>query len=472
MNPAKGPVAGRPRAHVVSLGCPKNWVDSEVMLGYLRQGGLDLTEGPEDADLIVVNSCAFIREAKEEALETILEMARWKERGPCRTLVVVGCLPQRYGAELLGLLPEVDLFLGTGEIPRIAERLRDLEGGGPRACHVPAPDYLFDHRQPRLRSGGAATAYVKIAEGCSNRCTYCAVPLIRGPLRSRPVNSVVEEVRDLVAGGVKEVILVAQDTAAYGLDRGEAGALGELLGALDGVAGLEWIRVLYAHPAHVGPELLAVLPRIERLCPYLDLPVQHIAPRILDAMNRKVGPDEVRSVIARLREAVPGIHLRTTLIVGFPGESDAEFEELLAFVRESRFEWLGAFAYSREEGTAAAALGPPVRAATVRRRLGRLMEVQGEITRQALGRWVGRVVPVLVEQVRGGAGRDAVGRTAFQAPEIDGQVHLSGDGLEPGEMVQARVTVATGYDLMARTVGDRLREGRRPATRGKAAGTV
>ncbi len=448
MNRKESRVGPRGRVHLVSLGCPKNWVDSEVMLGYLQAGGYRPVGAPQEADLIVVNTCAFIQDAKEEALDTILEMARWKDPGPCRRLVVTGCLPQRYGEELLGLLPEVDLFLGPGEIPRIAERLRSLERGGARACHRSRQSYLYDQGDPRIRATSGPTAYVKIAEGCSNRCSYCAVPMIRGALRSRSVDSVVQEARGLAGQGVLELILVAQDTAAFGLDRASQGELPALLRSLDGVDGLEWIRLLYAHPAHVTDDLLEAMAEGRRICPYLDLPIQHISQRILRAMNRKIRPDALRRLIGRIREAVPGIHLRSSLILGFPGESEAEFQELLDFLEEARFHWVGAFRYSREEGTPAASIGPPPPQGVVRERLLRLMELQRRITREILSEWVGRSLSVLVEGLdQTGQGR-AVGRSAFQAPDIDGLVHLKGKGIRLGQIQQARITGVLEYDLI------------------------
>jgi ribosomal protein S12 methylthiotransferase len=452
MNPAAGEMDRPGRVHLVSLGCPKNWVDSEVMLGYLTRAGYVPFPEPSEADLIVVNTCAFIREAKEEALETILELAQWKGEGSCRRLVVVGCLPQRYGEELLDLLPEVDLFLGTGEIPRIVDRLRALEQGSDRACHLLPATYLFGEVDPRVRATPGGTAYVRIAEGCSNRCAYCAVPDIRGSLRSRTVESVVREVNRLAAEGVVEVNLIAQDTTAFGLDRGRESELPDLVATLDRVNGVEWIRLLYAHPAHLTEEMVRVMAQATHLCPYLDLPIQHIAPRILRAMNRRVGPEEIRDRVRMLREYIPGLHLRTSLIVGFPGETEEEFRELLDFVREVRFEWMGAFVYSREEGTPAADMKPPVKKAVARRRLRSLMEAQRGITRDAMERWVGHVVPVLVEREIEDSPGHAMGRAAFQAPEIDGVVFLRGRGISPGRIQPVRITGARDYDLEGEAV--------------------
>lgn len=432
------------RVHLVSLGCPKNLIDSEILLGGLLREGYSPVSSPEQADLILVNTCAFIQEAKEEAVETILELASFKHRGRCRHLVVVGCLPQRYGEELLELMPEVDLFLGSGEIPRVVAHLKALGSGGGRACHLTRADYLLDDQALGIRPAVGPTAYVRVAEGCSNRCAYCAVPLIRGPLRSRPMDSVIHEVKWLVEKGAQEVVLVAQDTSAFGLDRKGRSELPELIEALDQVEGLRWLRLMYVHPARVDERLVKVIAGASKLCPYLDLPVQHIAPRILDEMNRKVGPREIRERISMIRKAMPGVQLRTSIIVGFPGETEQEFRELLAFMEEVRFEWLGAFLYSREEGTPAALLPNQVPRKVARRRLRELMELQRSITRDALERWVGRDIPVLVESV---GSRGMVGRAAFQAPDIDGIVRIRKGRALVGSFPMVRVTGVRGYDL-------------------------
>lgn len=432
------------RFYMVSLGCPKNWIDSELALGHLLKGGYIAVSNPEEAELILVNTCAFVQAAKEEALETILEMATWKHKGKCQSLVVMGCLAQRYGQDLLSLLPEVDLFLGSGEIPRLLEHLHVMEQKGARSCHLGGEGYLLEEQGPFLRPVAGPSAYLRIAEGCSNRCSYCAVPMIRGPLRSRREEAILEEARNLVQRGVKELILVAQDTTAFGMDHGGRSRLPELLEMLDKLEGLEWIRLMYVHPAGVDERLLEALNRTKKLCPYLDLPLQHIAPRILEQMNRRVGPEQIRNCIRALREAVPGIHIRTSLIVGFPGETQEEFSELLDFVRETRFEWLGAFVYSREEGTPAAKLEAQVPKKLARKRLGELMKLQKSITGELLQRWVGQEITVLVEGFR----KDRlVARASFQAPEIDGVVLLKRGKAPLGSFAKARITAVRGYDL-------------------------
>ncbi len=433
------------RFHMVSLGCPKNWIDSELALGHLLQGGYVCVSSPQEAELILVNTCAFVQEAKQEAVETILEMAQWKNKGRCRHLVVLGCLPQRYGQELLELMPEVDLFLGSGEIPRILKHLGSMEQKDLSSCHLSRPGYLLEEEGFFLRPVTGPSAYLRIAEGCSNRCSYCAVPLIRGPLRSRSPESVVDEARWLVKKGVKELILVAQDTTAYGLDQRGESLLPELLEELDQLEGLRWIRLMYVHPAGVNHRLLEVLHEMVKLCPYVDLPIQHIAPRILKEMKRRVDPQGIRNAIRALREAVPGIHIRTSLIVGFPGETQEEFLELMDFVQETRFQWLGAFVYSREEGTEAARLKAQVPRKLARKRLGELMALQRRITGELLERWVGQEVTVLVEASRRNM---LVGRCSFQAPDIDGMVLLEKGKAPLGCFAKARIRGVRGYDLV------------------------
>lgn len=433
-----------PRFHMVSLGCPKNWIDSELVVGLLLQQGYIPASSPEEAELILVNTCAFIQEAKEEAIETVLEMAAWKNRGRCKHLVVIGCLPQRYGRELLELMPEVDLFVGSGEIPRLLGHLRAMEAGGARSCHLGSTRYLLEDEGALVRPVTGSSAYLRLAEGCSNRCSYCAVPLIRGPLRSRSQEAVLEEARRLAEKGVQELILVAQDTTAFGVDRGGKSRLPELIEALERVEGLRWIRLMYVHPAGVDERLLEALKRTKKLCPYLDLPVQHISPRILKEMNRRVGPDQIRQCIQALREAVPGIHLRTSVIVGFPGETQEEFLELLEFVQETRFEWLGGFLYSREEGTPAAELPGQVPKQVARKRLAQLLRLQKQITTEKLGRWVGRETTVLVEKQGRGC---LLGRSSFQAPEIDGVVRIRKGKAPLGSFVGVHFTAVRGYDL-------------------------
>jgi len=438
--------------YILSLGCPKNLVDSEVMSALLSRAGWSVTDRPDRAAAIVVNTCAFILPAKEESVEEILRMAAWKKKGRCRRLVVAGCLPQRYGAELARELPEVDLFLGTGDFPGIAAHLERL-GEGPRrtpAVQVGKPLYLMDASVAR-RVSTAFYSYLKIAEGCSNRCAYCVIPSIRGPFRSRPMDDIVAEAERLAAEGTREIVLIAQDTTAWGRDLRGRPTLNGLLKRLCAIGGPRWIRILYAYPRNITAELLATMAAEEKLCRYLDVPVQHIDDGILKAMNRKGTSAFLRKKIDEIRRAVPGIALRTSLIVGYPGETEDAFERLLGFVEEARFESLGVFAYSPEEGTAAERLPGQVPEAEKRRRQGLVMEAQAAIADEIGLARIGALEDVLIE---GRTEREDFpwrGRTRFQAPEIDGMTYVRGAELAPGEIVRCRITAAELYDLYAET---------------------
>jgi ribosomal protein S12 methylthiotransferase len=442
--------------HFRSLGCPKNLLDTEVMLGTLASAGFALAENLEDADVAVVNTCSFIESAREESVNAILEVADLRESGRLRALVVAGCLPQRYGAELAKELPEVDAFLGTGAFPEIARILEGALAGRGRGVYVEAGrTHLYDDASPRLLTGPGHSAYVKIAEGCDRVCAFCAIPGIRGRFQSRRLDSLVAEARALAAAGVREINLVAQDSTSWGKDLPPVPGLGrpklhDLVRALDAVDGLDWIRLLYVYPSAVTDELIEAFAEAKRVLPYVDVPLQHASDRVLERMKRGSSAERQRRLVAKLRERIPGVTLRTTFIVGFPGETEEDFEQLLDFVSESRFDRVGIFRYSDEEGTAAAALEPKVPRTVARERYRRLAKLQAGIQAEKLGAWVGRETDVLVDAAIG-AGR-ARGRLASQAPEIDGVVFLRGPGLAPGQLVRARITgVKGGVDLDAAT---------------------
>lgn len=430
---------------LVSLGCPKNLVDSEVILGQLSREGHPLTTDPSMAEVIIVNTCSFIKDAAQEAIETILQLAAYKNEGRCRLLIVSGCLPQRYGKALEQELPEVDLFVGTGsfqKIPYLLSRERK------RKSYLSGRTFLYNDKTPRILSTPSFTAYLKIAEGCSRTCTFCTVPKIRGPYRSRAIHSVMKEAENLAAQGVKELILVAQDTTLFGEDCQDGTSLEKLLKNLVRVEGLRWIRVLYAYPkpACFTETLLELIAQEEKICSYLDLPIQHIDDAILRRMGRRSKGREIRDLIGKIRTFVPGIALRTSLIVGFPGETENQFKALLRFVEEARFDHLGAFKFSPEEGTPALRLSDTVPEEVKEERLKTLMEVQKRISHEAYRRMVGRKVEVLVE----GTDRkkaDLRGRIQTQAPEIDGNVFLKGKAV-PGDWVEARIIRALSYDLL------------------------
>ncbi|MDX1649285.1 MAG: 30S ribosomal protein S12 methylthiotransferase RimO [Myxococcota bacterium] len=439
-----------PRAtvHFRSLGCPKNLLDTEVMLGTLASRGYAIAERLEDADVAVVNTCSFIESAREESVEAILEVADLRESGRLRALVVAGCMPQRYGAELAKELPEVDLFVGTAAFPAVADLLDEaLEGRG-RGVYVEAGrTHLYDHEAPRLLVGPGHSAYVKIAEGCDRVCAFCAIPGIRGGFQSRTLESLVAEAEQLAAAGVREVNLVAQDSTSWGKDlpaRPGAGRprLDELVRALDRVDGLDWIRLLYVYPSAVTDALIEALAGARRVLPYVDVPLQHASDAVLARMRRGVTRERQRRLVERLRAGIPDVTLRTTYIVGFPGETDADFRELVDFVEETRFDRVGIFRYSDEEGTAAYDLPGKVPRATARARYRELAATQRRILREKLDAQVGRQAPVLVDAAMGSG--LAQGRLASQAPEIDGVVFLKGQGLRPGDLVPARLTARRG----------------------------
>jgi ribosomal protein S12 methylthiotransferase len=443
---------------LVSLGCPKNLVDAEVMLGHLPPERYRIVTDESQADVIIVNTCAFIREAKEESVDTILEVADQKTTGRCKLLVVSGCLSQRYQEELASELPEVDLFVGTADAPRIVELLdQGLAGTAPRRA-IGQPDFLYDHTTPRALSSPFYTAYVKIAEGCANHCSYCVIPSIRGTLRSRDIPSVVAEVEKLVAGGVKEINLIAQDVTAFGADRADGTNLISLLEHLVKIDGLHWLRLLYAYPDGIGDELLALMAREPKICRYLDVPIQHIDDQMLKAMNRRIDGAGIRALIAKIRQYLPDATLRTSLIVGFPGETDDLFRRLLAFVEEGHFERLGVFRYSREEGTPAAELPDQVPERVQLARYRRLMKAQSRVSFRKNRALVGRIEPVLVEGVSEESELLLKGRSVRQAPDVDGLVYINAGQANVGDIVTLKITDSSEYDLVGAIVGSEVDE--------------
>ena len=434
------------KVHLTTLGCPKNQVDSELMLGMLAGAGVPLAERPEDAECLVVNTCAFIDRAREESVATILELARLKETGACRTLIVTGCLTQRYGGEILRELPEVDGILGTSGLERIVDLVRQAAGRHDWASAAP-PGYLYDATTPRLLTQTTPYAYVKIAEGCDMGCTFCAIPQFRGRHRSRPLADVVAEVEALAARGLQEAILVSQDTLAYGRDLAGNGDIADLLAAL-GETRMPWIRPMYLHPAHVNDRLIARWARA-RVVPYLDLPVQHGDDAVLRAMRRAVTARRMKELVAAFREAIPGLTVRTTVLVGFPGESDEAFQNLLEFLADVGFDRLGVFTYSPEEGTPATGFADAVPAEVAAERAAMVQEQQDRLAWERSATLVGSVQDVLVD----GPSEDPAfaweGRTAGQAPEIDGVVYLRAPDLVPGRFARVRVTEVEGYELVA-----------------------
>lgn len=435
---------------LVSLGCPKNLVDAEVMLGHLPADRFEIITDEAQADIIIVNTCSFIKEAKEESIETILEVADYKEKGRCKMLVVSGCLPQRFREDLAQQLPEVDLFMGTSDAPRIVELL-DSRGEGQS---IGTPDYLYDHLTPRAQSSPFYSTYLKIAEGCSNHCSYCIIPTLRGTLRSRTIESVVEEAKRLVEAGVLEINLIAQDVTAFGAERDDDTRIERLLPELVKIDGLKWIRLLYAYPDGISDELLDLIGREEKICNYIDVPLQHIDDTILKGMNRRIDEAGIRGLIERMRQRVPDLTLRTSFIVGFPGETDDQFKRLLAFVEEGHFEKLGVFRYSREEGTVAADLENQVPERTKQSRYKKLMKAQSRVSFRKNRALVGKVEPVLVEGYSEETELLLSGRSIRQAPDVDGQVYITAGNANVGDIVPLRITDSSEYDLIGEIVED------------------
>jgi len=495
----------------VSLGCPKNLVDSEVMMGLLDRAGARLTARPEDAEILVVNTCSFIDTAKQESVDTILEMARHKTNGSARRLIVAGCLVERYRDEIMKSIPEVDAVVGTGELESILEAagitmpalaapspfniittvkaaelrpgqesqagthkpaheeiayrpegdLREQQGRFKRddwqgAAHL-LPTYLYDESTPRFLTTPKSSAYIKIAEGCDHPCTFCVIPNLRGKFRSRRFESVVAEARQLVARGVQEITLIGQDTTCYGEDLGLKDGLATLLDTLAQIEGLRWLRFLYAYPNRITGKLLETIAKHDNICKYLDVPLQHASPSVLKTMKRGAGAEIFLKTLDKVRAAVPGIALRTSFIVGFPGETAEDIAILEDFVKEAKFDWLGVFNYSDEEGSGAFAFDAKVPKRTIEARKRRLMKLQQAISKKAKQQWVGRELVVLAEGESEETPLLWEGRTQFHAPEIDGKVYINDFAdlgpdvtLEPGRFYKAEITEAHEYDVVAR----------------------
>ena len=482
-------VLERPRVGFVSLGCPKNLVDSEVMMGMLDQAGAELTNRPETADIIVVNTCSFIDKAKQESIDTILQMAQHKLSGKAQKLIVAGCLVERYRDEIRKNMPEVDAVVGTGELEAILAAaglaapsapplepqlfsilpsgtsraegdLRESQGRFAReqweGAQAKLPQYLYDDTTPRLLATQKSSAYIKIAEGCDHPCSFCVIPNLRGKFRSRRFASVVAEAEKLVAQGVRELTLIGQDTTCYGEDLGMKDGLAQLLDTLARIPDLKWLRFLYAYPNKITGRLLETIAQHDNICKYLDMPLQHAAGPVLKSMRRGGNADIFLKTLERVRSTVPNVAIRSTFIAGFPGETEADFAVLSDFVRAARLDWMGVFSYSDEEGSGAFALGDKVPARTIEARRRSLMRLQQSISRKSRAGQVGRRVELLVE----GASEETPllweGRTEHHAPEIDGKVYINDFGpfeqLTPGQFYQCEITEAQDYDVVGRIV--------------------
>jgi ribosomal protein S12 methylthiotransferase len=426
------------KVHIVTMGCAKNVVDSERLMAQLRGSRVQITDSPEEADVAVINTCGFITPAKQESIDMIIRTVRMKAAGRLKKVYAIGCLTERFAGELAREIPEVDGFFGSHQM---AEVVREL---GAR--------YRTELLGDRVLTTPSHTAYVKIAEGCDRPCAFCAIPLMRGSHVSRPMEEVVAESTSLVRGGVKELVVIAQDTTFYGLDLYGRRRLAELLERLADIPGTGWIRLMYAYPAQFPPDVLEVMARVPQICKYLDIPVQHSADSVLRSMRRGLTARQLRDLLARIRDRIPGIALRTTLIVGYPGEGEREFDDLLEFVARTRFERLGVFTYSQEEGTAAFPLGDPVPEREKERRRDAVMALQQEISDEANQASIGTHRTVLVESVEGGV---AVGRSEFDAPEIDNEVFIRGEPLPAvGEFCRVEIVDAYEYDVVGRVIVD------------------
>jgi len=441
------------KLYFISLGCAKNQVDSEIMLYQFQAQGFSLTSEPQEARVVVINTCSFIESATRESIETIFEAARLKKEGACQVLVVTGCFPQRYKNQLAEQMPEVDLFVGTESFLTVTEQVSDLLAGRkPAKITLASNQRLWQEPHNRILTTSPGSAYLKIAEGCSNRCAYCTIPSIRGPFRSRKPQILMQEAHLLAGQGVRELILVAQDITSYGLDLNPATSLTDLLKTLLSLQTIPWLRLLYLRPERITSELLALIGREERLCPYLDIPIQHVSDWILQAMNRPYRQKDLSQLIKKIRRAVPSVALRTTIMVGFPGEQDEDFEELIRFVSETEFDHLGVFRYSPEEGTPAADYADPVAPEISQARMDHLMEIQKAITWGKNERRIGSVEPVLVTGVSPESELLIQGRTRFQAPEVDGVVYITDGQPQIGEIVTIKITEAHPYDLVGKVV--------------------
>jgi ribosomal protein S12 methylthiotransferase len=471
---------------MISLGCPKNLVDSEVMLGLAQQGGHELTQDAAGAEVLIVNTCAFIDSAKQESIDAILEMAQLKKDGACQRLIVTGCMAERYRDELKAQIPEIDAVLGTGQVPEIVGAIEHGGGGGerqigagrgntgvaplvfhrpshdaPGTSHpapstkppAPLPTYIYDADTPRLLATPRHYAYVKIAEGCDYKCAFCIIPTLRGEYRSRPGDSIVREARALAARGVKELLLISQDTTFYGIDRHERGALAKLLRELNRIDGLEWIRLLYLYPTTIDDATLEAMAECDKVCKYIDLPLQHASNPVLKRMKRPGTHAGYDTLLAKIRDRVPGVALRTTFIVGFPGETDADVAELAGFVSDHAFDHVGVFTYSHEEGTSAFGLADDVPAKTKKARRARIMGLQKRLVQKRQRARIGQRARVVVDGPSSDHDLVLRARLQSQAPDIDASVFLTDcdpSAFRPGDFTEIEIVGAREYDLIGR----------------------
>lgn len=456
-NITKTPTPESSKVHFISLGCPKNLVDSEIMAGTLMKDGYQVVADAEDADTVIVNTCGFIEDSKKESIQRILDMAELKEQGKVKKIVVAGCLTQRYKDDLVEGLPEADLFVGSGEFQNISKILKKHDQGEKQKTFFNLPTYLQEDSTPRVNSQPKHRAYLKISEGCMKRCAFCAIPLIRGNLQSRKIENIVNEAKLLAAGGVKELIIISHDFTDYGLDlkRKDPSVVEspvELLKQLSHVDGIKWIRLLYLYPDGITPEMINLIKSNDKFVKYFDMPLQHINNDVLKKMNRKMTREEITAALSLIRKEIPDAVIRTQFIVGFPGETQENFEELLQFIAEQKFDRVGCFQYSPEENTPGGKMDNQVDEATKQSRYEAVMEVQQNISREKHKAFIGKTVEVVVEGLSDETDLLLQGRTSQQAPDIDGVVLINDGQAQIGQFVKVKVTDSMEYDLIGEIV--------------------
>ena len=428
-------------------------LDSEVLLGLLEKKGFKIIEEPEGADAAIINTCGFIKEAKQESVDLILQLAKLKKERKIKKLVVSGCLSQRYAIELTDEIDEIDGMFGSSDFTKIPDEIDKLLGGGKVKEVSETPEFLYDHSYDRKLLTLEHFAYLKIQEGCSNKCSYCVIPALKGALRSRTIESVVKEVQTLVSDPrLKELVLIGQDTTSFGLDRAEKNVLVKLLKEISPLMEGKWIRLLYTHPAHFTGELIDIIKRTDNICDYIDLPIQHINDRILREMNRRASKSDIISIISDLRTAIDDLIIRTSVIVGFPGETEEEFNELVDFIKETKFDRLGAFLYSREEGTPAYDFPDQVPEKVKQERLDVIMKLQQEISSEKNNALVGKLLDVLIDEDEGSEPGKYTGRSYMDAPEVDGIIYVTGKDLKLGDFTKVRITGSMEYDLVGEAI--------------------
>ena len=447
----------------VSLGCSKNLIDTEIAIGHFKNNNYEIENDPEKADIIVINTCGFIESAKEEAINTILEMAEYKKK-KCKYLIVMGCLVQRYYEELLKSLPEVDLFIKIDEYDKLWQKIEKLikenkvekttTNTSKKITEIePLPMPTYNEFYERIITTGKDFAYLKIGEGCSNRCTYCAIPYIRGPFVSRKMEEIIEEAKILANKGIKEIIIIAQDTTKYGVDIYGEPKLAELLQKISEIQEIKWIRFLYSYPEGITDELIQTVKNNEKICKYFDIPIQHISNKILKRMNRKTNKNQIEEIIEKIRKEIPNVTLRTSLIVGFPGETQEDFEELKQFVEKAKFDKLGAFMYSKEDGTPAAKLPEQIHGNTKKSRYNKIMEIQQKVSNENLKRKIGQECEVLIENISFD-GKFLIGRTKQDVPDIDGIIYIKNNNKQKiiDQFVKAKIVDVKDYDLIGELI--------------------